>query len=465
MKVGLDFIEQVRSQANWVALQIERIVAGVVTSFHKEHNDDDTHGTIHASGPIFERERTVAIGDWIDVAFAATNFTGSASMTWTVTSAQQVAFSYLKLGTTIYLNYWIEGAALGGTASASLRLKLPENVRIAQYASAPFYAVNGAATTGRATATPGDRFITLFKTDNTNWSLASTVTVQGQIALEVSDSSGDLNVLGVDPILTYTGGSVNFGANSLLSLTTAGSYTMTVNRAMTLTLAGYAGGGGGASGGGTDGGGGGGGGARTTATVVALQTGKTYTLIIGAGGAANTAGANTSLVNTTDTVTLLQINGGAKGLLAVGGAGGALVTGSNGVTGGAGGAGATTYGLGGDGALPATATGGGGGGGGTGDAGADNVGGGGGNGGNGAVGGNNGQGNRVAGGFSPIGAAATSGANSGSSFGGAAGLSSGGGAAGGGAFGGGGGGGGGGLTSTPGAGGPGSMVLTFVSAP
>jgi hypothetical protein len=345
----------------WIALTFSQIVAAITTGYHVEHNTDDSHSTIHATGAIYERDRSVAIGDWVDAPFSASNFTGLAAMTWTVTALQQIALSYLHLGTTLYLNYWIEGAALGGTASSALKLTLPENLRVAQYASAPFYAVNGAtATTGRSTATPGDRFIALFKTDNTNWSTASTVTVQGQIAIKVSDNTGDTNVLGVDPVLTYTGGSINFGANSQVAFPTAGTYTLTVNRALTVTFKGVAGGSAGATGGssnpgvqGGSGGAGGGGGGVTTGTIVSLLPGHTYTLVVGA------AGANTTLVDTTGPVNLVVLTAGTPGT------GGSCTTGTNSITGGAGGSGGVDGGSnnGGAGTGPAGAPGGGGGGG------------------------------------------------------------------------------------------------------
>ncbi len=130
------------------------------------------------------------------------------------------------------------------------------------------------------------------------------------------------------PTVTWTGttsGSQNMAATPTLAFTTAGTYTLTTNVAITLTFKGAAGGGGGASGysaltptnGGSAcsgfgcmfGGGGGGGGAVTTGTSVQLVPGKSYTLVVGAGGSgglaafnnngftanAGTAGGNTTL--------------------------------------------------------------------------------------------------------------------------------------------------------------------------
>lgn len=151
--------------------------------------------------------------------------------------------------------------------------------------------------------------------------------------------------------LTYTGtssGVQNMRNTTQLTLG-VGSYTVAVSTAMTLTFKGCAGGGGATSGSGNlNGGAGGGGGATTTSTTLSLVSGKTYTLVVGAKGAggallvgvgfnAGTAGAATTFVNSTDSITLVSLGGGGGGGAGgAGGVGGALVTGSNGVTGGTG---------------------------------------------------------------------------------------------------------------------------------
>lgn len=502
MKIGLSLVDQIRALqipadpivqgtaldrtkaggGGWIAQQFQSLVASLTTAYHSEHNDDDTHKTIHATGAIYERARTTAMGDWTDVPFSATNFGGSGSMTWTVTQAQQLVYAYLQIGTTLYLNYWIEQTTIGGTASSSLRLTLPASLVVAQYATAPIHYLNSTANVGFVAATPGDRFVSFQKSDASNWNTAAAVTIHGQVALKVADTSGDVTVTAVDPVITYSGaaaGTNNFSSSATVPLTTAGTYSVTVNRAMTLTLKAAAGGGGGASGDGSSGsgGGGGGGGATTTGTTVSLVTGKTYTLVVGAGGAGGVDaggisqdgvdGGSTTFTNTTDSVTLLSLGGGGKGSGFNGGGGGTLATGSNGVSGGAGGAGSANPVV--NGAAGSNATNGAGGGGGGGQQGAASTGGAGGNGS--ATGGTGGA----------AGTPASAGGNNGGQAGGgggggATGPGGGGGGGGGGAkftgsasaFGGGGGGGGGRNTGAAGNGGtglPGGAVFAFVSAP
>ena len=95
--------------------------------------------------------------------------------------------------------------------------------------------------------------------------------------------------------------------NTMLPFTTPGTYSLSIDGSITLIYKGTAGGGGGGStGGNISGAGGGGGGATTTGTTVVLVPSKTYTLVVGRGGAGGVAfasgtnGGATSFTNTTD---------------------------------------------------------------------------------------------------------------------------------------------------------------------
>ena len=156
-----------------------------------------------------------------------------------------------------------------------------------------------------------------------------------------------------DPLITWTDIRRGIGAAQALAMMPCSAFSM--NNDAIVTFKGVAGGGAGAYGdpfdGHSYGGGGGGAGATTTGTTVALSTGKTYTLTVGAGGANNAVdggdGGATTLVNTTDGVVLVSLSGGRGGWAAqIGsdgyairggaGAGGVLAVGTNGVPGGAG---------------------------------------------------------------------------------------------------------------------------------
>lgn len=136
-------------------------------------------------------------------------------------------------------------------------------------------------------------------------------------------------------IVTYTGtssGAQNLNTGNLVL--TPGTYTFTVNRRVTAKITGLSAGGGGDSASGGLDGAGGGGGAYNAALNATFPIGKTFTVLVGAGGAADVSGGDTSVVNTTDTVTFLLLTGGLHGANGASvGAGGVAVTGAGGVNG------------------------------------------------------------------------------------------------------------------------------------
>jgi hypothetical protein len=91
MNLGLTY-SQIKDKAAKSACEL---IASVVSAgYHIQHNTNDTHKTITATGPISERKRTVPIGAWTDIAFLATNYTATGT-TWVVTAAEQVTLKYM----------------------------------------------------------------------------------------------------------------------------------------------------------------------------------------------------------------------------------------------------------------------------------------------------------------------------------------------------------------------------------
>jgi hypothetical protein len=64
-------------------------------------------------------------GEWITPTFAAGNFTGSSSMTWTVAAGDVLSFAYRVRGKELTLNFYIQTTTVGGTPDVSLQLVLP----------------------------------------------------------------------------------------------------------------------------------------------------------------------------------------------------------------------------------------------------------------------------------------------------------------------------------------------------
>lgn len=188
MKLGLTY-PQVPDPPTRSAL--ETITSTIGAGYGKQHNADDTHSTITATGSISERKRTTAMGVWATLSFLATYYTASSS-TWTVTAAQQVTLKYMLIGTTLFVTFNIVASSVGGTP-ASLMLTLPLNARSSAivYGSCS-YNDNGTLGTGVILCNTGTTSpqLTLRKVldGSVAWSTSAALTIAGTIAFDVSGS-------------------------------------------------------------------------------------------------------------------------------------------------------------------------------------------------------------------------------------------------------------------------------------
>jgi hypothetical protein len=208
MKIGLSFMTQIRGGddpaalgrqpdrstdrlrglAGWIAMTFNQLVGAISTAYHTEHNDDDTHKTIHASGSIAERKRTTAMGDWIAVSYLATDFTASAG-TWTVGAGDVGSFRYMLVGTTLTVAFYLETTSVSATPAA-LYLKVPGNFKIARQIFNTFaYDDNGVLGIGVAQVAPAAPTLIGLYNDvrgTALWAVAvNTTAVAGQISFEV----------------------------------------------------------------------------------------------------------------------------------------------------------------------------------------------------------------------------------------------------------------------------------------
>lgn len=91
----------------------------------------DSDGDTWQTGGHYERSRTVAQGEWIDVACASGNFTANGSMTWTVDcggSPDQQTYHYTLVGKTVTVSFVIDASTVGGTPSTQLKIALPSGI-------------------------------------------------------------------------------------------------------------------------------------------------------------------------------------------------------------------------------------------------------------------------------------------------------------------------------------------------
>jgi hypothetical protein len=80
-----------------------------------------------AAGELFEKGRSLYMGQWTDVAFNAADFTASGGVgpTWTVAVGDLVTFRYRLIGNGMTVQVYIQTSTVGGTAPNELRIKIP----------------------------------------------------------------------------------------------------------------------------------------------------------------------------------------------------------------------------------------------------------------------------------------------------------------------------------------------------
>lgn len=198
MKIALAWLNQIRSEVNvggFTAETLDSLVAQVAASYHKEHTVDDGHSTIHASGTISERARTVPMGEWIKVPFLATNFTADLGAAWTVTSAEQLVLQYMFVGTTMFVSFNISVSTIATATPSTLQIVIPTTTRFVALQQFASYGFNDNGTTGTGMAFCGGTAqgvqINLRKdfAAATNFSISGALSVAGQLAFDTSGTS------------------------------------------------------------------------------------------------------------------------------------------------------------------------------------------------------------------------------------------------------------------------------------
>lgn len=162
MNIGLTFLPQIQSGplkflGGWVTQSFQQMIVAVTKGYHTEHNEDDTHRTITASGSITERQRTSPMGAWINVPWGNIVFAASGSMTWTVSAGNLagVGVSYQLVGTTMTLAWNMAGTSVAGTPSTLLYFTVDQIISPVNITCGTFhYNNNGTFGVGRCTVAP-----------------------------------------------------------------------------------------------------------------------------------------------------------------------------------------------------------------------------------------------------------------------------------------------------------------------
>ncbi len=166
---------------------LDQVVVSVTTGYHTEHESDDRHKTIHATGSISERARTVAIGDWAPLPVALLTFSASGAMTWTV-PLPGVIVRVMRIGSTIVLNLTIPATTVGGVLGNELRVLLPDDTyRAAVTMRSPSIRLddNGVIAQGFAFIFAGERLLRFNRLDQAVLTAAAgTTAIYGTFSYE-----------------------------------------------------------------------------------------------------------------------------------------------------------------------------------------------------------------------------------------------------------------------------------------
>lgn len=138
-----------------------------------------------------ERGYTIHMGEWAQVAFAAGNFTGSGTLTWTLQAGDQTVLAYRVTGKTLRVSWYLVATSTGGAASFALKIAIPGGFVAARRTMGfHHYSDNGAGVAqGIAFVDAAATTIDLYHGDfgATNWSnaAANTTGTQGAIEFEI----------------------------------------------------------------------------------------------------------------------------------------------------------------------------------------------------------------------------------------------------------------------------------------
>lgn len=135
---------------------------------------------LKTAGPLVERNRAVAVGDWIPIAYNAGNFT-AAPMTWTVEAADQSTLQYCRIGSIYILQFSLSSTTLSGTVGANLMIQLPFTPTVAGGAPCRL-TLAGVQVLGWALTLAGDSKLYVQKFDASNYAIGTNnQTMQGTV--------------------------------------------------------------------------------------------------------------------------------------------------------------------------------------------------------------------------------------------------------------------------------------------
>ena len=124
---------------------------------------------------------------WQSTPFLAGNFTAN-SGTWTVASADQKQYQYIKIGQFLVVNFFLEDTTTGSGMGNQLQIQLPKGMKATATTYTGPLIVRGSVDTEGYITTGGTDKLYCFRTDHAAWpsSITNNVDVRGSITLAVT---------------------------------------------------------------------------------------------------------------------------------------------------------------------------------------------------------------------------------------------------------------------------------------
>ena len=124
---------------------------------------------------------------WQSTPFLADNFTAN-SGTWTVASADQKQYQYIKMGQFLVVNFFLEDTTTGSGMGNELRVQLPKGMKAATTTYTGPLTIKGSVDTEGYITTGGTNKLYCYRTDHAAWpsSITDNVDLRGMITLAVT---------------------------------------------------------------------------------------------------------------------------------------------------------------------------------------------------------------------------------------------------------------------------------------
>lgn len=124
---------------------------------------------------------------WTTPSFAAGNYTGSGSMTWTLTSGDVALNKYIVIGKTVHWHMNLITTSVGGTPSTGLRVALPAGLTLTGASrGVHWYSDNGTEGFGGYLMTAS--YVEFYKSNSaSNWTASTNNTaIYASITFEIT---------------------------------------------------------------------------------------------------------------------------------------------------------------------------------------------------------------------------------------------------------------------------------------